>query len=136
MSFLIVLLLGVALVLLLPGKTVGIAAVGAIAGFLHLLAVSKWPRAKPAYIDPINRSKPRTAASGYVAAIFVAFFGVISGIICWILTARFPLAGMGGVYMSAVGVGLALGIALTARRSADEPNRWLAAMPPLSKLDF
>src|SRR5947209_4898706 len=112
MSFLIVLLLGIALALLLPGKTVVI--VGAIAGFLQLLAVSKWPRAKPAYVDPINRPKPRTAASGYVAAIFVAFFGVVGGIISWILTATFPLSAMVSVYMSAVAVGLALGIALTA----------------------
>ena len=137
MMFAGVMLLGLAAILLLPGKTAVIIAIGAIAGFLYALAEVKWPKPQPPYMDPVTRPKPRTTASGFIAAAAVAIGSLVIAILVFaIILPRFPLGGVFGLYLAAVGAGLATGIALTARRSSETHNAWLAAMTPQAPLDF
>jgi hypothetical protein len=137
MKFAIVMLLGFVLVLFLPGKTLVVAAVGAVAGVGYMIAEAIWPEPKPAYIDPMNRPKPSTPAAAYVAAVAVAMASGVLAVFAWnVVMLRFPVSGAFGIYMAAAGLGTALGLALMARRSSEANNRWLASMAPRSELDF
>jgi hypothetical protein len=137
MKFALVMLLGFGLVLILPGKTLVLAVLGAVAGVGYMIAEAIWPKPKPAYIDPVNRPKASTPVAAYVAAIAVAVISGLLAIFAWnVVIARLPASGAFGIYLAAAGLGIALGMALMARRSSAAHNRWLASMAPRSELEF
>ena len=142
MRFAALLMIGFGLILALEGMTLRAAVtlsavVGAFGGLALQIAEAKWLRPEPAYADPLNRPKRTTPFSGYLAAGAVL---VISGFLAFVTwefgISRSPALGLFGVYLVAVGIGTAIGMALTARHVSEVHNRRLAEMTPLPPLDF
>ena len=137
MRLALVILVGAALVLGLPGAPALYVTVGSLAGLVMMLAEARWPSAKPIYIDPLSRPKLTTPMSGYTAAVLTAAGGAMLAIVAWnLVLPRLPEFGYLGVYLAAAGVGMAAGMVLTARQVSDAHNRWLTSMTPRSDSDI
>ena len=136
MGMVVALLVGAFLQFAVPASPWVSTVAGVLVGALGTIAGLRRHQPRQAYISPTMRPEPTTVAQQHLAAALAFAAGVAVVVFLWFVPMpRTPLIWGLGFYLGGHGIGTAVAIVLSAQKTVETHNNWLASMTPRTSLD-